>query len=126
MLQEAQQQGGVSTRTQFFMSEVSKAMDEDHGTAWQFIQDPRSVERHHCNIPNSYILLDSQSRVNDFINCCPYNCRSGQDKPNQGCPRIWDCLVSLRWNCKHPVPIKSKRSIHCDLWQYESQCIHDA
>ena len=45
MLQEAQQQGGVRTSTQSFMTGVTKAADVDPKTAWKFIQDHRRVER---------------------------------------------------------------------------------
>ena len=73
MLQQAHQQGQLSSRTQFLLSgheEDIEEQEEDHDTAWQFIQDHRSVKCHHRNIPISWILLDSQCTVDVFINHC--------------------------------------------------------
>ena len=53
MLQEAHQQGQLSSGTQFLLSgheEDIEEQEEDHDTAWQFIQDHRSVKYHHRNI----------------------------------------------------------------------------
>ena len=43
-------------------------IQEDHDTSWQFMQDHQSVERCHSNIPNIWVLLDSQSTVDVFVN----------------------------------------------------------
>ena len=55
--------------TQWLILGEAVEIQEDHDTSWQFMQDNRSVERHHSNIPNTWVLLDSQSNVDIFVNC---------------------------------------------------------
>ena len=45
--------------TQCLISGEAVEFQEDHDTSWQFMQDHRSVERCHSNIPNTCVLLDS-------------------------------------------------------------------
>ena len=54
--------------TQCLISGEVEEIQEDHDTSSQFMQDHRSVERHHSNIPNTWVLLDSQSTVDVFVN----------------------------------------------------------
>ena len=71
MLQDTYQQGRLSSGTQLLMTgcgEETQEAEEDHDMAWQFKQDHRSVQRCHGNILTSWILLDSQSMVDVFVN----------------------------------------------------------
>ena len=54
--------------TQCLISAEVVEFQEDHATSCQFMQDHRSVERHHSNIPSTWVLLDSQSTVDVFVN----------------------------------------------------------
>ena len=72
MLQEAYQQGRLISGTQFLMTgyeEETQEIEEDHETAWQFMQDHSSVQRCHGITLTSMILLDSQAAVYVFVNC---------------------------------------------------------
>ena len=70
MLQGAQEQDCLHSGTQFLMTGVEDNVltNEDNDTAWQFMQDHRSAQCHHGNIPMSWILLDRQSMLDMFIN----------------------------------------------------------
>ena len=69
MLQEAQEQGCFKSGTQFLMTGI-KDSNKGQDTMWQVIQDHRSVQHCHRNIPTSWILLNSQSTGHNFVKQC--------------------------------------------------------